>query len=495
MTITCNDLSAINCFSHDRVLIATAMSTAARPRPRPKPRPRVPSVVPSSPGPSSSFKSPPPPSAPHVITIDDEEALFIRKPALDWSRKPNIAEDKKRKASQISSDVEVEDSPRKKQPKKSTGKQKAVSHDWTKSSNLDFISLSSDEDDDIFEARVTDSKAYTKRSRHHADKQSGNKRSRSRSRSLSLTPPPTLSKELLQSAVDKIRDIITIEARPPSPTSLVDDSADNLDLDPELALVRRQVKSGHHAHTPGASRGNTPARDGGPETVTIRVKWKPHPLNEAGRPQEWDFRMKRHESFKALFEETADEAAILSDNLIVTHEGTRVFPSASPHGLGVWAEAELEACDKGTFEYIRDNRRRSVSVTRDDDEIEVLGFTNSLPTTQEEDEEEPAEVEDKGDKFKILLRSSNQKDVSLTVRPTTTCGAIVKAYLKSLGLTDKYPGAGEVAPKAPAKKGRKAAPTPSGGPWLVIEGEKKANNAPIGDDDLEDGDMVEVTGL
>ena len=112
----------------------------------------------------------------------------------------------------------------------------------------------------------------------------------------------------------------------------------------------------------------------------------------------------------------------------------------------------------------------------------------------EDDDDEEEAAEDKGDKFKIILRSKAAKDITLTVRPTTKCGAIVKAFLKSAGLADKYPGAGEVAGKTPAKKGRKTA-APAGGPWLAVDGDKMANNVEIGEADLEDGDMVEVTGL
>ena len=77
----------------------------------------------------------------------------------------------------------------------------------------------------------------------------------------------------------------------------------------------------------------------------------------------------------------------------------------------------------------------------------------------EEDEDNASEAESiasnkGGDKFKIILRSSLGKDVSLTVRPTTTCGAIIRAFLKQLGLQDKYPGAGEVDAAPAAKKGK-----------------------------------------
>jgi hypothetical protein len=53
----------------------------------------------------------------------------------------------------------------------------------------------------------------------------------------------------------------------------------------------------------------------------------------------------QHDTFRDLFEQTADEATILSDHLIVTYSGKRVFASATPHSLKIWAEAELGECD------------------------------------------------------------------------------------------------------------------------------------------------------
>lgn len=86
------------------------------------------------------------------------------------------------------------------------------------------------------------------------------------------------------------------QGRAQSPTYVADESVDNLDLDPELAKIAAQVK--HDAERqrsvdPIHSRGVTPAMEGGPETVTIKVKWKYHPLNQADQPQIWGFKMKR----------------------------------------------------------------------------------------------------------------------------------------------------------------------------------------------------------
>lgn len=95
-----------------------------------------------------------------------------------------------------------------------------------------------------------------------------------------------------------------------------------------------------------------------------------------------------------------------------------------------------------------------------------------------------AEDDDDDDVFKLVVRSGVTKDVTLKVRPTTTCGAIVKAFLKRAGIADKYFEGKSV-------RGKSAA----GGPRLMIDGEHMDPDIQISEADLEDGDQVEVTGL
>jgi len=91
---------------------------------------------------------------------------------------------------------------------------------------------------------------------------------------------------------------------------------------------------------------------------------------------------------------------------------------------------------------------------------------------------EASNAED-SDKFKIILRAAGTKEVSLSVRPSTTCAKIVKAFLAVL-----VRQGGTNLTTAKANKVR-----------LCVDGEKQDPNAPISDCDLEDGDMVEVVGL
>ncbi|CAL1712428.1 unnamed protein product [Somion occarium] len=344
-----------------------------------------------------------------------------------------------------------------------------------------FRISSSDDDDDIILGRVNKSAAGTKRASREPDRR---ERKRQRSRSKSITPPPELPEETLQNARERVRRMLN-QGRAQSPTYVADESVDNLDLDPELAKIAAQVK--HDAERqrsvdPIHSRGVTPAMEGGPETVTIKVKWKYHPLNQADQPQIWGFKMKRHDSFKLLFDEVADMAEVLVEHIIVSYNGKRVFPSASPHGIGVWMEAELEACEKTTYEYIKSQRRRSPSVIPQDGPHHPLSPTFEEP---EETEKSEAEANDNDDKFKLTLRGKDVKNVTLTVRPTTKCSAIIKAFLKSAGLSDKYPAT------APTGRGKKSVPMPQ----LMVDGDKLNPNWEIGKADLEDGDLVEVVGL
>ena len=97
------------------------------------------------------------------------------------------------------------------------------------------------------------------------------------------------------------------------------------------------------------------------------------------------------------------------------------------------------------------------------------------------------------DTFKLTLRSvKTPKGVILTVRPQTKCGSIVKAYLRKAGLANEYLEY-ETSTRS-RNRGRRSVIIPSG-PRLVVDGEKLDNEVEIRKADVEDGDIVEVTGL
>jgi hypothetical protein len=120
-------------------------------------------------------------------------------------------------------------------------------------------------------------------------------------------------------------------------------------------------------------------------------------------------------------------------------------------------------------------------------------LTETRKQLQESDAESEAD-----DKFKIVLQSSvtQGQHITLTVRPRTKCGAIVKAFLRKAGLAEQYPQVFQdtTTKGASTKRGRKSGDQQKD-PRICIDGEKMSNDIEIGDADLEDGDMVEVVGL
>lgn len=143
-------------------------------------------------------------------------------------------------------------------------------------------------------------------------------------------------------------------------------------------------------------------------------------------------------------------------------------------------DLRLDASDLATFEYLRERRHEGPSPIGD------AVPQGSSPLNGTEDDESESETQsvaddDDGDVFRLIVRSGVTKDVTLKVRPTTSCGAIVKAFMKRAGLADKYPGG-----KNPRGKRE---------PRLMVDGEHMDPETPISEADLEDGDQVEVDGL
>jgi len=97
------------------------------------------------------------------------------------------------------------------------------------------------------------------------------------------------------------------------------------------------------------------------------------------------------------------------------------------------------------------------------------------------------------DTFRLTLRSmKTPKGLVLTVRPQTKCGAILKAYLRKAGLAHEYLEY-DVGARG-RNRGRRSVIIASG-PRLVVDGDKLDNEVEIKEADVEDGDIIEVTGL
>ncbi|KAF8073910.1 hypothetical protein FPV67DRAFT_1621405 [Lyophyllum atratum] len=324
------------------------------------------------------------------------------------------------------------------------------------------------------------------------------KRKRQRTRSRSLTPPPALDKYQVQHARALVQQTLNTAPRPASPTQRdEDDSNDAVFSNPELAKLAKAVAARPQPQVPYASSFVTE----GAETVQLAVKWQPHPLDTSGKEDVWVFKMNRDDNFRDLFEATAEEAAILSDNLIMSYNGKRIYSSVTPMALRIWGEADLVACDKITYEYIRANPvAASHTLSTFDAATPAPDASSDTDAASPSQEQQDAESDAEGETFKLILRSTiSAKDITLTVRPTTKCGAIVKAFLKKAGVAEQYPNVfvadgGRAAPKKAAKRGKKAVVAEKD-PRLCVDGDKMGNDVEISEADLEDGDLVEVVGL
>ncbi|RDX53529.1 hypothetical protein OH76DRAFT_1453868 [Lentinus brumalis] len=481
--------------------------SATTTRPKPRPRPRAPAtaslttaVTSSSSGPSSVGSATQSQAQAALQTIEDEDALFLRnrtRTPQAWkqlSRMTEAKETRKRKSSASNSSDEENrgSSPRaNNRRKKSQSKKKNDDlPDWTKKMPKEIVlSSDSDSDSDILV------EAKSRKSANGAQESSPQSKSK-RARSRSITPPPALPQYAIQRAQAAVEQLVGSVPRAVTPTYEADESTDNIALDPELASIARRVQS-------EALRGDTPETDfGGPEEVKLKVVWRPHPLDPDGRGNSWGVTQKRHANFYKMFDEIADLASVRVENMVVCYEGKRVFASSNPHSIGIWAEAELEACDKRTYDYLKEHKRmRSPSAAPffphvgDDSRrspsrarslsIEELSDSDVAPAASSPPKEENSNT------FHLTVRSerTKDKDITLVVRPTTKCGAIVRAFLKKAGLEAEYPVNG-----APAKgrgRGKAAAKVPA----LSVDGDRMDSDVEIGEADLEDGDQVEVVGL
>jgi len=160
------------------------------------------------------------------------------------------------------------------------------------------------------------------------------------------------------------------------------------------------------------------------------------------------------------------------------------------------------ALTKETYDYIRAHPHSTQSTSLSSSNAGPIDIANSAPDSASfppESQQSEAESESDEDKFKLILRSALtvNKEISLVVRPTTKCGAIVKAFLKRAGLAGQYPEVFAGAPASVAKKGGRKSNVAIAGkdPRLCLDGDKLDNASEIGEADLEDGDMIEVVGL
>ncbi|KAJ7069751.1 hypothetical protein C8F01DRAFT_1113820 [Mycena amicta] len=469
--------------------------TSAVPRPRPRPVPRAK----AQPAATSS-------NAP--IPVDDDD-MFIRNKSRSmttWQKFDAIDNASKKKAARSDTDDDS-DSPR---PKKQS-KTKTLQAAHAEMRRMLSKEPSSDSDSDIVE--------FLNETRSKQKKRKGKERSRSRS----LTPPPALPEHQLRNARNIVRQTLDSgrSRSPTPPPEVADQSVDTIEYAPEIQKILRAAQP--KAVREELTESNTK------ENIELRISWKSHPKDS--KPHAWQepvtWRIEREANFRTVMEAVADEASIRVANLVLSYNHARVFPSASPASLNLWHDAELEACEKGTWDYLRLHPttnvtiaaspvKRKPAVIEDESGVLVVSDTDDasimeLDADQADSDSDTGDAGDTGGNednddgtFKIHLRSklTEGMDISLTVRATTTCGAIVRAFLKKAGLADKYPTAGASGSKGPRKsvgkgKGKKgaaaaAAAAPQKEPKLEIDGERMADALAIGEMQVEDGDVMDV---
>ncbi|KAL1745261.1 hypothetical protein HDZ31DRAFT_36748 [Schizophyllum fasciatum] len=494
------------------------------PRPRPKPRPR--------PAPAAATSSAP--SKPQ-----DEDEFFIKHRSNEvWTQLNKLSEkDEKENQSRDSSDEESEGegSPRKRKKRAKAPDGEYARPKWERDkAALRILSQGLDSDGDSSDSGIEivgEGGPSTQGKRKRQE-------SRPRSRSKSLTPPPMLSRERLEAARRVIKQTFEAHRRPTSTSP--DDDEDEADLTNDTIVLDPDLERATKAAQSRASRASSATPFDNPDDkVNITVTWQPHPNDPHGKSEVFNFEVERHKPLRDVFESVADEMDVLSSRLYMTHRGVRIFGSVTANYLKVGKAASLVACDKATYDYLREleeaQRRSSVhppsdhedAEDADDDDVVVIASddepsyphtststTASSSTTASTNRTSPSQpttthptptprapsedADDGGGKFKIILRSGSFPDVPLTVRPTTTCGAIVRAFLKKVGLTDQFPNAGTAGAGAQAqpKGGRgRGAPPPAKDPHLVMDGDKLNHTAPIEEAELDDGDVLDVHGL
>ncbi|TFL01776.1 hypothetical protein BDV98DRAFT_567521 [Pterulicium gracile] len=442
------------------------------PRPRPKPRKKAADTTGASTSAATTGSSAPTSgsgaAASSSTPQEDEDEYFFRnrnRSNAAWRNLDQATREVPKRASPDSDDDHSDSiggSPRKKHKRKQ--KETGSIPDWEHKLRLLSEDVNSDHrggkdsEDDVVEV-LGGSKPQ-------------DRRRRGRSRSKSITPPPEITAGQLFSIKQIVKSALGADAQPTvSHAAALDIDDDEIEdefsftLDPELQQIARQSKLQNRNKMKGVySREASEAyeeRPGADEDIRMSIKWVPHPQDPNGlKVKEWDKKMLRSDSFRVLFEAIADEVGTIADTLIVTVDRQRIFPSTTPLALNLRFSAKLEAYDKVTYDYIRAQRDK----------------TPSLESPPASPSRKAASPDPTSEKLKLTLRTAKAgvKDVSLAVRTTTTCGAVVQAFVKAAGLVGKVK----------VENGR-----------VSVDGDKLDNDVVMGDVDVEDGDMVEVVGL
>ncbi|THH05500.1 hypothetical protein EW145_g4751 [Phellinidium pouzarii] len=448
------------------------MSAAVRrPRPRPRPFKATSSIEVVKPGSSANAGS-------SKSVIEDEDAMFIRnknRNANGWktmNQAVKKTEESRRSPSKDRlSDVDLSESssPHSKRTKRFTSKVKELPK-WTKTGELSstYSLTSSDSENSDSEILINS----TPRGKAVESTPKG-KRKRDKSRSLSLTPPPPLPTTVTANTHAIVSRVLGISPPPQHSPPIeveLDESDEIEELAPELARIADRV---------GARGLSAPSRTNidpsNSAMIELRIRMLSHPEDESGKIKIFSHRLGRNESFSHLFDEVAEQYGIATEDVIVTYDNKKVFAASTPATLSIWSGAELEVCSDNIFNYIKEQESAHMfapSVENSNTLGNVTAETDPAAFASTDSGAESDVSHDKGDTFRLHLRSGAET-VTVTVRPTTKCSAIVASFLRKMG-----------KPATGAKKAR-----------VEVDGEKMCPDSCIGDADLENGDLVDIVGV
>lgn len=445
------------------------------PRPRPRPRPVDKAAIPSSPIPTPSESSRAS-SKKSAVEDDDDDSFFIH----NKGRSLREVEERAAKVAamtasntveELSSDEGESDNttsedgtprPRPRSKKNAAGKKTGASG-WINQDTVAELLRQPERNVDTALDLSDEEGEQAGPSQLHS------KRPRSRSRS--LTPPPVLTEQERLRTQMAIRRVLEGETVAPvihaPPANLIEDD-DIMEpgeepIDPSLRHIIEKVGNRN------LNRSSLGPEQTSTSFVTIRVKWIYPPGVHRPAQKQWAYNIRKTDSLRQIAENISKEMGVIPKELRLLHNGKHVYTTISPQGLGIWDEFDLDACLMSTYETM--DTRLSTPPPHKHGNDDVGSERADSPTSE-------TSADDSNEKFKLIVRAENLS-LPLSVRPTTTCGKIVKAFVtimvKEKGLT------------VPPKKASLAR--------LYVDGEKQDPNAPISDCDLEDGDMVEIIGL
>ncbi|KAI8061445.1 ubiquitin-2 like Rad60 SUMO-like-domain-containing protein [Gongronella butleri] len=263
---------------------------------------------------------------------------------------------------------------------------------------------------------------------------------------------------------------------PPRPAPSFLDSLG--DIDPDLMEMSTASPSG----SPGSSSSVAIGGDGASpatEAAVIHLKLRyvhPFPMDDPGAQaileqlsKPLKVKLRESDSFDGMLKIFSMKKRLRREELILVYNKLPVVVHATPKSLRMVAgrENQMEVYLEDEFYKMREQERQR--------RLERLELLRQASMDDEAPLEVPAVVEAPAEQtaeehLHIKLRSKDNKDIGLRVKPTTTVLSMIKQYLRIVQMDESQ--AGNVR--------------------LKFEGEQLDPNMTVEETDLEDTDMVSV---